>query len=48
MLNISSHLLLFFRSDVFAAMFSQEMKENLEDIVAISDFEPHVVEMFIR
>jgi len=37
-----------FRSDVFAAMFSHDMKETLDNIVEIKDSEPHVLKIFLR
>jgi len=36
------------RSEVFAAMFSMSMKESTENIVRITDTEPHVLELFLR
>lgn len=36
------------RSDVFAAMFDNEMKENSENVVEITDIEPEVMEQMIE
>lgn len=41
-------LSLFIRSEVFAAMFNQPMREARDNIVEITDAEPECVKNFLR